>query len=275
MEVEKTKGNEEKKNKSSRIFEKILNKCITELNIPWRILDALKDSGCLVIGDVVQKNEKELITDGLLDKKSVKELKIALEELNLRLGMEVNEHLELSNREKTVREALGRNIDELHLSDEVKQHLKKWCLTTATDLVQIDKDCIRNHDGLGEDAIKEIDKAIGKLNLHYGSKFYLGIDLYKYLKELHEKEQREVFSKKTIDLLELPEEIIIEFENDGIVTISDLMKKISEVSGIEKLNVRQETIDVLKKKHIVSICELWHILLRAYEDLLNRTSKCK
>jgi len=258
---------------SSRKLRKILNTHITELDIPWRILDALKDSGCLIIGDVVQKNEKELITDGLLDKKSVKELKIALEELNLRLGMEVNEHLELSNREKTVREALGRSIDELHLSDKTKQQLKKWGLTTATDLVKIDKDFIRNHEGLGEDAIKEIDKAIGKLNLHYGSKFYLGIDLYKYLKELHEKQQLEVFNDKTIDLLDLPEEIIIEFENDGIVTISDLMIKISEVSGIEKLNVRQETIDVLKKKHIVSILELWHILRRAYEDLLDRTKK--
>ena len=259
----------------SRKLRKILNTYITELDIPWRILDALKDSGCLIIGDVVQKNEKELITDGLLDKKSVKELKIALEELNLRLGMEVNEYLELSNREKTVREALGRNIDELHLSDKTKQQLKKWGLTTAIDLVKIDKDFIINHDGLGEDTIPEIDKAIGKLNLHYGSKFYLGIDLYKYLKELHEKQQLEVFNDKTIDLLDLPEEIIIEFENDGIVTISDLMIKISEVSGIEKLNVRQETIDVLKKKHIVSILELWHILLRAHKDVLDRTIKCK
>jgi DNA-directed RNA polymerase alpha subunit len=64
-----------------RKLRKILNTYITELDIPWRTLDALKDSGCLIIGDVVQKNEKELITDGLLNKKSVKELKRTLEEL--------------------------------------------------------------------------------------------------------------------------------------------------------------------------------------------------
>lgn len=63
------------KNNPSRGLRKILNTYITELNVPWRILNVLKDSGCLIIGDIVQKTEKEFLTDGIFDKKSLGELK--------------------------------------------------------------------------------------------------------------------------------------------------------------------------------------------------------
>lgn len=257
-----------RKNNTPRKFKQILNTYITELNLPWRILNVLKDSGCLIIGDIVQKTEKEFLVDGLFDKRSLRELKKALEELDLNLGMEVNNYLELSDREKTVREALGKSIDKLHLSNVVKQRLKKWGLRSACGFVQIDKDFIENHEGLGRKAIKEIEKAVGKLNLHFGSKLYLGIDIYMYLKELHEKEQRSAFSKKSLDMLNLPEDIIISFENDGVITINDLMKKINEVFGVEKLNVQQETIDTLKREHIKTVYELRNMILKAYEHLV-------
>lgn len=62
------------------------------LNVGVRVINNLKQESILLIGDLVSKTEKELQQTPRLGKKSVDEIKLALAELELELGMALDDY---------------------------------------------------------------------------------------------------------------------------------------------------------------------------------------
>lgn len=71
-------------------FFEILAKTVDELEISARSINALKGVGITYIGQLVQKNENELLQAKNFGRKSLEEIKTALAKLGLNLGMEVD-----------------------------------------------------------------------------------------------------------------------------------------------------------------------------------------
>lgn len=71
----------------NKAFKKLLTTPIEELEISVRLYNVLKTSGLLTLGAIVVKTEHELLMGGNCGQKSLIELRAALAEKELRLGM--------------------------------------------------------------------------------------------------------------------------------------------------------------------------------------------
>lgn len=71
-------------------LEELLQKTVEELEISARSINALKSIGVRYLGDLVTKTENELLQAKNFGKKSLEEIKSALEKLGLSLGMTVD-----------------------------------------------------------------------------------------------------------------------------------------------------------------------------------------
>ena len=82
---------EEEKNKE---LKNLLNRSVEELEMSVRSSNCLKNANIDTIGDLVQKTEQEMLSYRNFGKKSLQEIKDILAELNLSLGMDVDDILE-------------------------------------------------------------------------------------------------------------------------------------------------------------------------------------
>merc|ERR1712159_815208 len=76
-------------NKSTSEFNKNLFKRIDELELSVRSANCLANAGIKRIGDLVQKTEIEMLKTKNFGRKSLKEIKDVLSEMNLSLNMEL------------------------------------------------------------------------------------------------------------------------------------------------------------------------------------------
>jgi len=68
-------------------FSKVLSMKVDELELSVRSMNCLKNDNIIYIGDLIQKSEGELLRTPNFGRKSLKELKEILQELNLSLDM--------------------------------------------------------------------------------------------------------------------------------------------------------------------------------------------
>ena len=68
-------------------FSKVLSMKVDELELSVRSMKCLKNDSIIYIGDLVQKTEGEMLRTPNFGRKSLKELKEVLQELNLSLDM--------------------------------------------------------------------------------------------------------------------------------------------------------------------------------------------
>lgn len=92
---------EEEKEIDEETLEKIenLKKLVAELELSVRAANCLEAANIITIRDLVQKTEKDMLSYRNFGKKSLAEIKGILEEMNLFLGMELNEFEELLEEE--------------------------------------------------------------------------------------------------------------------------------------------------------------------------------
>lgn len=83
--------NDKQEEKQKLSFDPVLLKRVEELELSVRSANCLKNDNIIYIGDLVQKTEAEMLKTPNFGRKSLNEIKQILNELNLTLGMVVND----------------------------------------------------------------------------------------------------------------------------------------------------------------------------------------
>jgi Bacterial RNA polymerase, alpha chain C terminal domain len=149
-------------------FSNIFLMKVGELELSVRSANCLKNDNIIYIGDLAQKTEAEMLRTPNFGRKSLTEIKGALAQIGLRLGVEISgwppENVE--ELSKNFQIIFFKKVDGLELSVRTANCLKNDNIIYIGDLVQKSEEEMLRTPNFGRKSLNEIKEVLEQMSLH-------------------------------------------------------------------------------------------------------------
>jgi hypothetical protein len=152
-------------------FKIVFLKNIDELELSLRSANCLKNDNIRIIGDLVQKTEAEMLRTPNFGRKSLNEIKDVLEQMGLRLNVEISGWPENVEQPSTRFDRLFvRKVDQLELSVRAANCLKHEKVIYIGDLVLMSEEDVLRMPNCGRKSFNEIKAVLEQVGLQFSMK---------------------------------------------------------------------------------------------------------
>lgn len=250
----------------------ILNTSVNMLDLSIRPLNCFRREHIQYIGDLIQWDEKDLIKLRNLGRKSLSDIKISLNKINLNLGIKIPDWNTLSAQRIKELEELGREIESSPSPIDDKNYLVKLirkveelslsvrssnCLRTLNiiyigDLVTQKRSELLKNRNLGRKSLAEIERKLADLGLRLNTEIkgwppYNLVELIeeKYSKDLEEERKREANDIQRdvwLDSKKGNREEIDDGEGAGKIKVNFLEDHLNYLSKLDKKERNRQII---------------------------------
>lgn len=145
-------------------FGSAMFRSIDELKLSARSADFLRNNNIIDIRDLVQKSEAEMLRAPNFGRSALNEIKEALSQMGLHLGMEVRDW-PLAEA-PPLKSVMFKRVDELELSRRTADCLRNDSIIYIGDLVQKSEADMLKSQNFGQNVINEIKEVLVQLGLH-------------------------------------------------------------------------------------------------------------
>jgi DNA-directed RNA polymerase alpha subunit len=215
---------------------------IDELEVSVLTASRLSLAGIDFVGTLIRKSEVELLRTSIIGSRTVGQIKEALSQLGLHLGMEVPNWppADLDRLAKQIAPFL-RKVDDLELSVRTTNCLRNDDLFYIGELVQRSEAEMLRVPNFGRKSLNEIKEVLAQMGLHLGME---GHDWRS--NDLETQSPRVQDLLQIIDELELSVRTANCLRNDKIVYIGQLVQK-SEAEMLRTPNFGRKSLNEIKE----------------------------
>jgi DNA-directed RNA polymerase alpha subunit len=221
---------------------------VDELEVSVLAANRLKLAGIDLVGTLIQKSEVELLSAAVIGSKALSQVREALSQVGLHLGMEVPNWPPADLDRLAVQAApMLRRVDDLELSVRTINCLRNEGFFYLGELVQKSEAELLRMSNFGRKSLNEIKEVLAKLDLH------LGMELRGW--RSNPNEARSVHAQTPVEtrvLLQIVDELefsvrtAICLRNDNIVYIGQLIQK-SEAEMLRTPNFGRKSLNEVKE----------------------------
>jgi DNA-directed RNA polymerase alpha subunit len=215
---------------------------IDELEVSVLTASRLSLAGIDFVGTLIQKSEVELLRTSIIGSKTIGQIKEALSQLGLHLGMEVPSWppVDLIRLAKQIAPFLQR-VDDLELSVRTTNCLRNDDVFYIGELVQKSEAEMLRMPNFGRRSLNEIKEVLAQMGLH------LGMDVHNWRSnDLVTRSARVQDLVQIVDDLELSVRTANCLRNDNVTYIGQLVQK-SEAEMLRTPNFGRKSLNEIKE----------------------------